>query len=65
MEAEGQVARVATPGDRRSIRAQITPLGLKQHAAGEKKMLELHEQFATLVGESDRAVLARVARNLG
>ncbi len=47
LEADGLVKRVADPADRRSVRAELTPLGREKHAVGQ----QLLEQAQREIGE--------------
>ena len=46
LETEGLVRRVASPDDRRSILAELTPLGRERQAAGAAMASSVHEEFA-------------------
>jgi DNA-binding MarR family transcriptional regulator len=47
LEADGLVRRVHDASDRRSIRAEITPLGRERQAAGSQRMNAVQQEFAT------------------
>ena len=60
LEAEGLVRRIDDPGDRRIIRAALTPLGEEREAAGANQVRQIQSEVAAAVPESDRAALERV-----
>ena len=60
LEADGLVRRVDDPGDRRSVRAAITPLGKERAAAGARAMKRIEEDFAASIPPRDRDVLSRM-----
>jgi DNA-binding MarR family transcriptional regulator len=60
LEAEGLVRRVDDPGDRRIVRAAITPLGEEREAAGAEQVRQIQSEFAAALPEADRAALERV-----
>lgn len=64
LEADGLVRRVADPGDRRSVRAQITPLGRERQAAGAERLAGVQAEFAARLGDTDRSALSRVLQAL-
>jgi len=66
LEAEKLVRRLDDPADRRSLRAQITPLGRERQAAGAKKIEAVRKQLAgtlkALDGDTLQRALAAVSR---
>jgi DNA-binding MarR family transcriptional regulator len=64
LEADGLVRRVADPGDRRSVKAQITDEGQRRQADGAQRVEELERELAALVSEADGAALHRMLRAL-
>lgn len=60
LEAEGLVRRVMDPADRRSVRAEMTPLGEERRAAGARALAEVFQAFDDTLSETDRAALRRV-----
>lgn len=60
LEAEGLVRRVDDPGDRRIVRAAITPLGEEREAAGADQVRQIQSEFAAALPEDDRATLERI-----
>ena len=65
LEADGLAQRVDDPADRRAIRAVVTPLGVKRHAAGADVIRELQRVFAARVAVRDRPAFQRVLSALG
>lgn len=65
LEADGLVARVDDPNDRRSVKAAITPRGAERQAAGAREIEVLHKEFAAQVGASDLEAVRRMLRALG
>ena len=59
LEAEGLVRRIDDSGDRRVVRAAITPLGEEREAAGADQVRQIQSEFAAGLQESDRAALER------
>ena len=57
LEADGLVRRVADPGDRRSVRAEITPLGRERCAAGAERVSVVHGEFRAALGGVDQDAL--------
>ena len=59
LEAEGLVRRIDDSGDRRIVRAAITPLGEEREAAGANQVRQIQSEFAAALGTSDRPALER------
>src|SRR2546423_6487300 len=59
LEAEGLVRRVDDPSDRRSKRAELTPLGQKRQLAGARQVQRVQAEFAGALSTAERAALAR------
>ena len=64
LEADGLVARVGHPEDRRSIRAEITDEGRRRYAAGAKILGEQEQELLKCLPASDRDQLARLLDQL-
>ena len=64
LEGEKLVRRVADAADRRSLRAQITPLGREKQAAGAKKVEAVRRQLAGALKAIDGAALQRALDDL-
>jgi DNA-binding MarR family transcriptional regulator len=60
LEADGLVQRVQCPGDRRLVKAEITPAGREREEAGTAEIAKLHSEFASKVQEEDRAAMRRL-----
>ena len=57
LEADGLVRRVDDPADRRSIRAELTALGLEKQAAGMLEVERVQEEIASRLTSADLASL--------
>ena len=64
LESEKLVKRVADANDRRSLRAQITPLGRERQAAGAKKVEAVRKQLAGALKAIDGEALQRALDDL-
>lgn len=60
LEADGLVKRVEDPQDRRSVRAELTPLGIERQAAGAKEMARVQAELAKTLNGIDHGTLQRV-----
>ena len=60
LEKEGLVRRVNDPADRRTILAELTPLGKERAAAGGRILARLQDDFDSRLSESDRETLGRI-----
>lgn len=65
LEADGLVRRVEDARDRRSVRAELTPLGRQRQAAGARRVEEVQEALARELGEQGRSALERALARLG
>jgi DNA-binding MarR family transcriptional regulator len=65
LEAEGSVERTPDPNDRRSVRANLTPLGLELEAAGQREIDRVKGEFIASLSKSDLAALEQVISALG
>jgi DNA-binding MarR family transcriptional regulator len=59
LEADGLVRRVDDPGDRRGVKALVTPLGIERQAAGAKLVQQVQKEFAKSLSGVDCSALAR------
>jgi DNA-binding MarR family transcriptional regulator len=59
LESDGLVRRVSDPDDRRSVRAEVTPLGKERHGAGAARVEAIQRAFADTIGEVDKDALER------
>lgn len=64
LESDGLVRRVSDPEDRRSVRAEVTPLGRERHSAGAARVEAIQKQFADAISETDKEVLERALNAL-
>jgi len=64
LESDKLVRRIDDPNDRRSLRAQITPLGRERQAAGAKKIEAVRKQMAAALKAIDGAALERALSDL-
>jgi DNA-binding MarR family transcriptional regulator len=59
LEADGLVQRVEDRSDRRTVRAALTPLGVKRQAAGAQEVDKLQKEFARTLAGIDLSALLR------
>jgi DNA-binding MarR family transcriptional regulator len=59
LEADGLVKRADDPADRRAVRAEVTALGRKRHAAGAKVVHAVLQEVAKELSAVDPLVLKR------
>jgi DNA-binding MarR family transcriptional regulator len=64
LEADRLVERVDDPGDRRSVRAALTPAGRGRHAEGARVLAAAEREVFGSLAAADRAALARLVRLL-
>lgn len=64
LESDKLVKRVADAADRRSLRAQITPLGRERQAAGARKVEAVRKQLAGALKAIDGEALQRALDDL-
>lgn len=60
LEGDGLVRRVDDPQDRRSILAELTPLGSDKQKAGAELVSALQAGFAARLPSADRTALSRI-----
>ncbi|MEP6494934.1 MAG: MarR family transcriptional regulator [bacterium] len=60
LEADKLVRRVDDPNDRRSVRAELSPLGERREAQGAEILKRVQREFMSSVPAADRAALSRV-----
>jgi DNA-binding MarR family transcriptional regulator len=65
LESEKLVKRVADANDRRSLRAQITPLGRERQAAGARAIEAVRKRLSGTLKAIDRGALTRALSDLG
>jgi len=59
LEADGLVNRTDDPADRRAVRAEVTALGRKRHAAGARVVNAVLQDVAQQLSAVDAQVLKR------
>src|SRR4029077_8554058 len=59
LEADGLVKRIDDPADRRAVRAEVTALGRKRHAAGAPVVNAVLQDVAKKLSAIDSRVLKR------
>ncbi|HEV3080544.1 MAG TPA: hypothetical protein VGY66_12225, partial [Gemmataceae bacterium] len=59
LEADGLVKRTDDPADRRAVRAEVTALGRKRHAAGAPVVNAVLQDVAKKLSAVDPLVLKR------
>jgi DNA-binding MarR family transcriptional regulator len=64
LETDGLVRRTDDPQDRRSILAELTPLGREKQAAGAALVAELQAGFAGKLSSTDSTALGRILNGL-
>lgn len=64
LEADGLVRRVDDRSDRRSVRAELTPLGEEKQAAGAKEIERVQKEIGSRISASDLASLTSVLHAL-
>lgn len=64
LEADGLVRRVADPDDRRSVRAELTDLGLERQVAGTREVTRIHSEIAERLQSADLVVLESALASL-
>jgi DNA-binding MarR family transcriptional regulator len=57
LEADGLVKRLDDPADRRSVRAELTPLGRERQHAGDRAMKRVQAEFAASLTATERVAL--------
>ena len=53
LEADGLVRRVDDPSDRRSVRAELTPLGIEKQSAGTAELSRVQSEISGKIGPED------------
>ncbi len=57
LEADGLVRRIEDPQDRRAVRAELTRLGAKRHAAGAKEVAKVQAELVNTLNDTDHGAL--------
>jgi len=64
LEADGLVRRIDDASDRRSKRAELTPLGIEKAEAGARVVGEVEAAFAESLSPTERLALEKVLASL-
>jgi DNA-binding MarR family transcriptional regulator len=64
LETEGLVRRVADPGDRRAVRAELTDRGLAQAEEGKVQLEVVRARFAASFSAQERLQLANLLNKI-
>jgi DNA-binding MarR family transcriptional regulator len=65
LEADGLVRRIADPSDRRSIRAELTPLGVEKQEFGAEALARVQREIAGQISGADLIGLQAALAALG
>ena len=65
LEADGLVRRIADPSDRRSIRAELTPVGVEKQASGAEALAKVQREIAAQISGADLIGLEAALAALG
>lgn len=65
LEADGLVRRVDDPADRRVVRAELTPLGRRRQAEGERLWRDAEVDVLRGLGEREAEALVGLLRTVG
>lgn len=60
LEADGLVRRVENPTDRRTVRAELTPMGVERQIAGTRQMDKVRLDLSKKLSRTDWQTLARI-----
>ena len=64
LEADGLVRRVDDPADRRSVRAELTPLGVEKQSVGASEISRIQAEIAERISASDLGQLESALSSL-
>ena len=64
LEADGLVRRVDDPADRRSVRAELTPLGVEKQAVGASEVSRVQAEISERISASDLGQLESALSSL-
>ena len=65
LEADGLVRRVDDASDRRSVRAELTTIGIEKQKAGAEAMVRVQDELSKKVSNSDMSALENVLEAFG
>jgi DNA-binding MarR family transcriptional regulator len=60
LEADGLVRRVENPTDRRTVRAELTPLGIERQLAGAQQLEKVGQALSKKLAKAEWQTLARI-----
>ena len=64
LEADGLVRRLDDPADRRSVRAELTPLGVEKQAVGASEISRVQSEISERISASDLGQLESALSSL-
>lgn len=64
LEADGLVRRLDDPADRRSVRAELTPLGIEKQAAGALEISRIQGEISERISAADLGQLESALSSL-
>jgi DNA-binding MarR family transcriptional regulator len=65
LEADGLVRRVNDPSDRRSVRAELTELGVERQAAGAEEVARVQKEISGRLSSQDLSSLESALSSIG
>ena len=65
LEADGLVRRVNDPSDRRSVRAELTELGVERQAAGAEEVARVQKEISGRLSSEDLSSLESALLSIG
>ena len=65
LEADGLVRRVNDPSDRRSVRAELTDLGIERQAAGAEEVARVQKEISDRLSSEDLSSLESALLSIG
>jgi DNA-binding MarR family transcriptional regulator len=65
LEADGLVRRVNDPSDRRSVRAELTELGVERQAAGAEEVTRVQKEISGRLSSQDLSSLESALSSIG
>jgi DNA-binding MarR family transcriptional regulator len=65
LEADGLVRRVDDASDRRSVRAELTSVGVEKQKAGAEAMVRVQEELSKKVSNADMSALENALEAFG
>lgn len=65
LEGDGLVRRVDDPQDRRSVRAELTQIGMEKQRAGARAMANVQDELSKLLSGTDMSALENALEAFG